>query len=114
VAFASRCHTGAFTLAAFLALIWFAFVRVGRQRARLERSPVACRTAWALGAALFVHCTNYIGLAYYGQAKFVWYLLLALIASQVAAPARRRTTAARPLPARAGGAARPVAAARPG
>jgi len=88
---------GAFTLAAFLAMIWCAFLRVGRERARLERDPVACRMAWALGAALFVHCMNYIGLAYYGQAKFVWYLLLALIASQGATMPTPAVAAVRPV-----------------
>jgi hypothetical protein len=88
---------GAFTLAAFLALIWFSFRRVGLARERLERDPVACRMAWALGAALFVHCMNYIGLAYYGQAKFVWYLLLALVASQAVAPLRAAAAAPRPV-----------------
>lgn len=101
---------GAFTLAAFLAMIWFGFVRVGHERERLERNRVACWTAWALGAALFVHCTNYIGLAYYGQAKFVWYLLLALIASQVAAAPARRVAPAVPPRVRSKCAARRVAA----
>jgi len=70
------------TLLCLLALIWCAFRRVGRARARLEGNRAACWMAWALGAALFVHCMNFIGLAYFGQAKFVWYLLLAVIGSQ--------------------------------
>jgi hypothetical protein len=73
---------GVSTLILLLAVIWFAFRRVGSEIRRLAADPPACRMAWALGCALFVHCTNFIGLSYYGQAKFVWYLLLALIASQ--------------------------------
>ncbi len=101
---------GAFTLAAFLALIWFCFRRVGRRCAGVERNSAACRMAWALGCALFVHCTNFIGLAYYGQAKLVWYLLLALIAGQDASP-RSAGRPGRPrAPARGAAARRPALA----
>lgn len=88
-------EAGFFGLLMFLMMIWNSFKRVGEQCRLLERNRPATRLTWSLGAALFVHCTNYIGVSYFGQAKMVWYLLLALIASLVP-PAVGALRSARP------------------
>lgn len=72
---------GAATLALFIATIVLAFQAVGRiwRQAGTDTERVA--QAWALGVALFVHCMNFIGVAYFGQTTVVWYLTLAMIGS---------------------------------
>jgi hypothetical protein len=101
---------GLFTVLALLAMIGFAFQRAGRACARAASSRPATYALWALGAALFVHCMNFMGLAYFGQARVIWFLLLAMIASQ-AVPAMAWTRGAVPSVVTAG--ARRAVRARP-
>jgi len=54
---------------------------VGRAWRRNPRDPAHVATTWMLGAVLFVHCTTFIGLSYFGQAKMLWQLSLAMIGS---------------------------------
>lgn len=68
-------------LGLFVASIVLAFSGVGRLWRRHEKDPYRLALSWALGVALFVHCVNYIGVAYFGQIITVWYLQLAMIAS---------------------------------
>jgi hypothetical protein len=104
-------EAGAFALAAFLVTIALCFRRVGLRCAQLEANRPACWTTWALGASLFVHCTNFIGVAYFGQARLVWYLALALIASQ---PLLAHAPAAAAAAVRTRGARRPARGLEPG
>jgi len=72
---------GLITLVLFIATIVLAFQGVGR----LWRASVGNRyhlaIAWLLGVSLFVHCLQFIGVAYFGQIYIVWYLNLAMITS---------------------------------
>lgn len=39
---------------------------------------------WGLGASLFVHCACFIGVSYFGQIQYLWYITLAIGASAYA------------------------------
>lgn len=69
------------SLALFVAIITLAFVGLGRSCRALEHDRPRMIMAWAVGVCLFVHCTNFIGVSYFGQGAFVWYLTLALAVS---------------------------------
>ncbi len=72
---------GLATLVLFVLTIGLAFFAVGRTwRAAGKQRPMVI-LAWALGVSLFVHTVNFIGVSYFGQITFLWYLHLALIAS---------------------------------
>ncbi len=95
-------HGGLLTLALFIAAIVLAFRGVGwLWRAAGEHAGRAAM-AWALGVSLFVHCMNFLGVSYFGQISFVWYLLLAMIGSvsplagPVSAAAPQRSRRCRP------------------
>lgn len=72
---------GALTLALFVAIIVVAFGMIGRMRAATESSRAPNILIWALGVSLFVHCTNFIGVSYFGQAPLVWFFTLGAIGS---------------------------------
>lgn len=67
------------TLVLFLVLIGLVFAGVGR----LWRSADAGnqKMAWAMGVGVFVHCTSFLAVSYFGQIQMLWYLALAMIAS---------------------------------
>jgi hypothetical protein len=90
---------GFLTLALFLATIWMCFVYAGKtwRAAGPDRPNVVL--AWSLGVCLFVHCTNFIGVSYFGQGVFLWYMQLAMIVSIW--EGARRVAARRALVARA-------------
>lgn len=69
-------------LVCLLATIWFAFQHVaGIYRQAEDRDQATAFLAWALGVALFAHCTSFIAVNYYDQLLGLWYLHLAIIAS---------------------------------
>lgn len=97
---------GLATMVLFIVFIGLGFGAVGRmwRAARQDRRRVAL--AWALGISLFVHCMNFMAVAYFGQITMLWYFLLATIASlapprraAATAPAARRAAAGRRRPA---------------
>lgn len=55
---------------------------------------------WGLGASLFVHCVCFIGVSYFGQIQYLWYISLAIGASAYApefcGSASRQATMSRP------------------
>ena len=72
---------GVLTLAVFLAMIVIAFRYVGRLWGLAGAQPAKIAMAWAIGVSLVVHCTNFVGVSYFGQITMLWYLTLALAAS---------------------------------
>lgn len=72
---------GVWTLALFVAIISVAFWMVGKLRIITEGNRPANIFVWCLGVSLFVHCANFIGVSYFGQAPVVWFFTLAAIAS---------------------------------
>lgn len=86
---------GLLTLILFVAIIVRCFAAVGRA---LQRWGDAHRDeqklAWALGAALVVHASNFISVTYFDQNIVNWYLLLAMIATAGQLPAASSKQAA--------------------
>jgi len=72
---------GLLTVLFFVAVIAFAFRDVGRAWRRDPRNRAHVWMTWMLGATLFVHCSTFIGLSYFGQVKMLWQLGLAMIGS---------------------------------
>lgn len=72
---------GLVTLMLFVAVIAIAFREVGLLWRSQAQDPYRLALSWALGVSLFIHCTNFIGVSYFGQIWVVWYLLLAMIGS---------------------------------
>ncbi|MBI1849676.1 MAG: hypothetical protein HYR85_04980 [Planctomycetes bacterium] len=86
-------------LVLFVIVISLGFQAVGRAWRALPGPPWKVAIAWALGASLFVHVTNFLAVSYFGQIIFVWNLVLAMIATLAPVSARRSpqtTTQARP------------------
>lgn len=74
--------TGGFlTLCLFIVVIIYAFRDVGMLWRRQKRNTYRQILSWALGVSLFIHCAQFIGVAYIGTITILWYLLLAIIAS---------------------------------
>ena len=74
-------RAGFLTMCTFVAIIVIAFRELGRLGRLQKRNPYQLALSWALGVSLFVHCTNFVGVAYFGQIWILWYLLLAMIGS---------------------------------
>ena len=72
---------GVIALVLFLILIRMAFARIGRLWRASDGNKPDLYMAWALGVSLFVHCTSFIGVSYFGQINMLWYLTLAMIGS---------------------------------
>jgi hypothetical protein len=72
---------GFLTLCLFVILIAIAFREVGKLWRLQSWYPYRLALSWAIGVSLFVHCMNFIGVAYFGQIHIVWYLILAMIGS---------------------------------
>lgn len=76
---------GILRLGLFCALIYL----VGRAIATAQRrakTRADTLLLWGLGASLFVHCVCFIGVSYFGQISYLWYMTLAIGAS-MASPA---------------------------
>lgn len=72
---------GFVTLCLFVYCIVIAFREIGKLWRRQKSQSYEMKLAWALGIAIFVHCMQFIGVSYFGQANIQWYLLLAIIGS---------------------------------
>lgn len=69
------------TLGLFAGIIVLTFRGVGRIGRSVGEDRFHQLMAWALGAALLVHCANFLGVSYFGQIMVVWYLGLAMVGS---------------------------------
>lgn len=76
---------GVLTLILFVAVLTAAFGDVGRIWRHAGRDRYRALLGWALGVSLFTHCTNFLAVSYFGQIRFLQYLLLAAIGSLAAA-----------------------------
>ncbi|RMF81531.1 MAG: hypothetical protein D6744_07055 [Planctomycetota bacterium] len=84
---------GIATMVLFIAVIVAAFRAVGRMTRAAGKNKALLAASWALGVSLFVHCLQFIGVAYFGgQLMLAWYILIAAIAtlSPVPQPAAAR------------------------
>lgn len=75
---------GIVTLLVFIALVAYAFRRVGlvlREKLKACAQPSEAFWLWGLGASLFTHVVSFFGVSYFDQMVIYWYSLLAMIAS---------------------------------
>ena len=72
---------GLITFILFIAILVYAFKRIGVARKLAERSPKDARLIWAIGAALFANAVAFFGIFYFDQSIIAWYALLAMAAS---------------------------------
>lgn len=71
---------GIWRLSFFLLLIFL----VSKQISNAMRKAVSKKDKlilWGLGASMFVHCTCFIGVSYFGQIQYLWYMTLAICGS---------------------------------
>lgn len=68
-------------LIVFIAMITFCFQGVGRSWRMAWPDRHGMALSWGLGVALWVHCTAFIAVSYFGQIKVNWYLVLGAIMS---------------------------------
>lgn len=80
---------GVITLCLFVYCIVIAFREVGKLRRRQRPNSYKEKLAWALGVCLFVHCMNFIGVAYFGQINMLWTMILAIIGSLSGHPQKK-------------------------
>ncbi|HZZ43829.1 MAG TPA: hypothetical protein VFE58_12900 [Tepidisphaeraceae bacterium] len=79
---------GAASLFLFVLIFILAFRNVGRL-CRGAKSASELALYWAIGVTLFVHCVNFIGVAYFGQITLLLFLHLAMAASLMSREPRR-------------------------
>jgi len=72
---------GFLTLCLFITVIAIAFREIGKLWRFQSRHRYCLALSWAIGVSLFVHCTNFMGVAYFGQIHILWYLVMAMIGS---------------------------------
>jgi hypothetical protein len=100
---------GIWSLVALLLLLFFGFRYIGAALTTLRRARRSVFRArrnaellcWALGATLFVHVVNFVGVSYFGQIQVFLVLTLAMIAgARSGAKDLARASERRPLPDR--------------
>jgi len=64
----------------FLLVIYFCFKAVGHAVREADNIQTK-RLVWAMGACLFSHTVSFLGVSYFGQIVFFWFMLLAMISS---------------------------------
>lgn len=72
---------GLATLVLFIWLLIAVFRSVGITVQRVDNDRPRQILAWSVGVMLFVHCTSFLGVGYFGQANLIWYLSLAIAVS---------------------------------
>lgn len=85
---------GALSLLLFVVIIGMSFRTVGRAWRAAEGDLPGVVLAWAIGVGLFVHCGNFLGVSYFGQIVFLWFLHLAIMGSMQEQLLRQATSAA--------------------
>ena len=72
---------GLVTLLLFITIIVLAFRAIGRIARSVGNDRFRSRLTWTLGVSLFIHCTAFFGVSYFGQITMLWFLGLAMIES---------------------------------
>ena len=75
---------GVWRLSMFLVLILLVGIAISRALRRAS-SRSDQFLLWGLAASLFVHCVCFIGVSYFGQINYLWYITLAIGASVASA-----------------------------
>jgi hypothetical protein len=69
---------GLITFILFIAILIYAFKRVGRARRLAESSRKETHLVWAIGCSLFANLAAFFGIFYFDQSILAWYTLLAM------------------------------------
>jgi hypothetical protein len=72
---------GLVTLILFVSMLAFAYARVGSLWRYSGGDRSSALMSWSLGVMLFVHCMNFLAVAYFGHITVLLYLTLAMIGS---------------------------------
>ena len=72
---------GLISLILFILLIVFCFRYFGKALKAFRKQDKTERLLWAMGAMLFTHIVAFIGVSYFDQMIFLWYLPLAMAAT---------------------------------
>jgi hypothetical protein len=78
--YAEAITGGFFRLTLFLMIIIFSFSIIGK-KIKIIADTSSRKKIWALGSCLFANLVAFVGISYWDQMLFVWYLFLALITS---------------------------------
>jgi hypothetical protein len=85
---------GLITFIAFIAVLVYAYKRIGRSRILMRKSRQHRdeRLVWALGACLFANTVGFFGIVYFDQSILIWYSLLAMVSATATFVAREKET----------------------
>jgi hypothetical protein len=75
---------GLITFILFIAVMVYAFKRVGRSRKLARKSRQNERLVWAIGASLFANAVGFFGIVYFDQSILAWYCVLAMVSASAA------------------------------
>jgi hypothetical protein len=75
---------GLITFSLFIAVMVYAFKRVGRSRKLARKSRQNERLVWAIGASLFANAVGFFGIVYFDQSILAWYCVLAMVSASAA------------------------------
>jgi hypothetical protein len=78
--YAEAVTGGFFRLALFIMIIVFSFNIIGK-KIKIITDTSSQKKLWALGSGLFANLVAFVGISYWDQMLFVWYLFLALVTS---------------------------------
>jgi hypothetical protein len=85
---------GLITFVAFIAILVYAYKRIGKSRRLARKSPKDEHFIWAIGACLFANTVGYFGIVYFDQSMLIWYALLAMVsATALFVDAQKKTPA---------------------
>jgi hypothetical protein len=79
---------GLIALGCFIAMISVCFKKIGKARRAVEGNQRKEWLFWLLGAAMFAQVMAFMGVDYFDQSKFGWYVLLAIIPVATMLPPR--------------------------
>jgi hypothetical protein len=74
---------GLITFLAFIAVLVYAYKRIGQSRRLTGKSRTENdeRLVWAIGASLFANTVGFFGIVYFDQSILLWYSLLAMVSA---------------------------------
>jgi len=72
---------GLITFVMFLAVLVYAFKRIGKSRRLAQKSRQSERLVWAIGASLFANAVGFFGIVYFDQSVLAWYCVLAMVSA---------------------------------
>jgi hypothetical protein len=72
---------GLITFILFLAIMVYAYKRIGKSRRLARKSRPDERLIWAMGACLFANTVGFFGIIYFDQSILIFYCILAMISA---------------------------------